>query len=78
MCIKLLTYSGYSVIGLSFHLLCFTWLLTCNRELNVHCTLDLGESGVLKTHFILNKEAVVQKIQKEAGIHKHHSGSVIP
>lgn len=61
----------------SFHLLCFTLLLTCNCELNVPCTSDLGDSDVLKIHFILSKEALVWKIQKEVGIHKHHADSAV-
>ena len=43
-----------------------------------HGVLDLGESDVIKIHFVLNKEALFRKIWKEAGVHQHHSGSVIP
>lgn len=38
---------------------------------------DLGESNVIKIHFILNKEALFGKMWKEVGIYQS-SGSAIP
>lgn len=74
-----------SVTGLSFHLVIFYTVMNLQLRAKsttsvsgVHSALDLGESDVIKVHFVLNKKVLFRKMWKEVGIQQHWSGSGIP